>query len=350
MRHQQETMKPPILQTNWHNRVAFRPSGTASCVETFTITVTDPRHPRALWLHFNLFAHHKERYGEVQAIFFDAATGEHHTTVAERFPADRIHIDPERAGVGIGENNIQESASVGRVQNHQCSLSWDFKFQNQAPAYLPLPQEWMYHSNLVQPKLCIPHPRGLATGKVELWRGSGRHVPVTRFDISGWRVSQVHSWSKERVEQTAYITCSSFTDAPEAYFQAFAAPMSIAKVFNPFAILARLVIGNEVYRFDTWRQLKNTPRRLSPTDWTFDLEGADGTLKGVFSATPKNTMASTLAHTNAGASHRFSTPFGQLRLELTSAQGRKRTLTSDTAAFSLIAPEPRGNASLASAA
>ena len=239
---------------------------------------------------------------------------------------------------------MQESASVGRVQNHHFALSWDFKFQDQAPAYLPLPQEWMYHSNLVQPKLCVPHPRGVASGKLELWRGSGRHVPVTRFDLSGWRVSQVHSWSSESVEQTAHITCPHFAEVPEAYFQAFAAPMSIAKVFNPFATLARLVIGNDTYRFDTWRQLRDMPRRLTPTDWAFDLESADGTLKGVFSATPKNTVASALAHTHAGQSHRFSTPFGHLRLELTPSKGRKRTLTSETAAFSLIAPEPRGGA------
>lgn len=344
-------MKPPILQTNWHNRVAFRPTGAASCAETFTLTAVDPRHPRALWLHFSLFAHHKQRYGEVQAILFDAATGEHRTA-SERFPVERITIDPERAGVGIGENNIQESASVGRVQSHSFALSWDLKFQDQAAAYLPLPLEWMYRSNLVQPKVCAPHPAAIITGgKVELWHGVGRHVGVSRFDLTGWHVSQTHNWSRERVEHSASALCNQFTEAPTgAHFEAFAAPMCIARVYRPFVVLARLTVGTEVYRFDTWQQLRGGVRRLSPTDWSFDLESADGTLKAVLTAVPKNTVAATVPNTATGQSHSFSTPFAQLRLELTPAKGRKRTLTSERAIFSLIQPEPRGGTILAQSA
>ena len=100
-------MKPPILQTDWLNRVAFKPDSSADQLETFFVHAVDPKHKNALSVWLNLSAHGKERHGEVRCI---VSVGNEHRVASERWPIQRVQIDPERAGVGIGESAIQEGA------------------------------------------------------------------------------------------------------------------------------------------------------------------------------------------------------------------------------------------------
>lgn len=335
-------MKPPVLQTDWMNRVAFQPDRLAPHSETFFLHATDPNHPRALWVRMHLFCDGKERHGETQAVWF----GEDGIKVArERWPIQRVQIDPERAGVGIGECNIQDKVSVGLVHGPDFAIGWDLGMVDECPGYKPLPADWLYKGRSSYPKFCTPHPSTRVNGKLEIWKGLARRAGVERIELSKWRGMQGHVWGPYPAERTAWVHCNTFSEAPRnAFFEAFSGSMTVGKLLNPQALLGRLWVDDQLYRFDHWKNLWGTPGRFSPTGWAFELEGPQGKAKVTLSADPKRTAALTVAAPSGKPGHAFANRLGQLTLELAPLKGTPRTLHSDRAAYEVTQPEPRGAA------
>jgi hypothetical protein len=336
-------MIPPILQTDWMNRVAFDPESGSPQVESFYLKANDPKHPRAIWIRLSLYGAGKDRYGETQAIYFDGAAGKN-LVASERWPVGRVQIDPERAGVGIGESNIQEAASAGLVRGNDFALSWDLELEDDSPGYYPFPAEWLYRSRRVSSKIVTPHPSATVhLGALEVWHGLQRHVDHTRIDLAGWRAMQGHTWGSRLPERYAWAHCNTFKEAPAgSYFELYAGEVKLAGLLSPQALVGRLVLDREVYRFDTWRNLFGAPGRYSPTDWAFELQGPDGTLKGKVTATVQNTVALKDSSPGAASRHCFNSKLARLSLELTPLDGPKRLLTSEHASYETGQPEPRG--------
>ena len=333
-------MKPPVLQTDWMNRVAFRPDRLAPQSETFFLHAADPKRPRALWVRLNLFCDGKERYGDTQAVWF----GEDGVKIArERWPIQRVQIDPERAGVGMGESNIQDKTSTGLVRGPDFALSWDLSMRDECPGYRPLPAAWLYRSRMSSPAFCTPHPSARISGSMELWHGLARRAGVERIDLSAWRGMQGHRWGPQLPERAASVHCNSFTEAPKnVFFEAFSGSVKVGQLFNPQALMGRLWVDGQLYRFDTWKNLWGSASRFSPTGWAFELEGPQGKAKVTVTADPKRTAALTVPTAAGKVGHTFANRLAQLTVELTPLRGTPRTLHSDRAAFEVVQPEPRG--------
>jgi hypothetical protein len=341
-------MRPAILQTDSLNRVAFDPDAGAAHLETFFLHLSDPKHPRSVTLRLTLCSQGPKvpaqngRFGEVEVIYTEA--GKAPRLAKERWPVNRVQIDPERAGVGIGESNVQENASAGLVRADSSVISWDFKMAGAAPGYQSLPSQWLHRGARVTPKLCTPNPGSrIVRGRMEIWGGHSRHVPVTHIDLTGWDVMQGHRFGPDLRPHHAWVHCSAFTGAPaDTYFEAYSGAIALGRLLRPQALLGRLVVGGKVFHFDTWRNLFGTAARCSPSDWQFSLQGPQGRVLAKVHAAPHQTAATVGLGTGGAQCHTFTNGLANLTVELQPTGEAPQTLQSSRAAYEVSLPAPRG--------
>ncbi len=337
-------MRPAILQKDSLNRVAFNPTSDAAHLETFYLHVTDPKHSRSLSLRFSLCAKGdgtpaaQGRFGEVQAVVVEE--GKAPRIATERWPLGRVQIDPERAGVGMGESVVGENFSQGVVRGENFSITWDFNMSDEVKGYAGLPASPLCGGRGATPKLATAHPGSrVSRGRLEIWHGLNRHVPVTRIDLSGWLGMQGHRWTDRASQHYAWVHTAHFKDAPlHCAFEAFAGQIRLNRFMQPHALLGRLVLGTEVFRFDSWRNLFGEAGSFSPTDWSFAMAGPQGSLQAKVKASPLVTAAF-----NPGCGGMcFTNPLSTLKIELQPTHGAKRTLVSDRATYEVSQAAPRG--------
>ena len=339
-------MQPPILQTDWRNQVAFEPERHVPHVESFFWHATCPKSHRALWVRLSLFVTAAQKYAEAHVQYVDAA----HEVLwqgHERVDLTRMRMDPERAGVGIDTCSIETGASSGSLRGDNSSLAWRVHWTDEHAGYGLLPWHWLYASGRTTPKLTTPHPSILFGGYLELWRGEGRHVPVERLDLTGWRGMQGHSWGPALPQRCAWMHCNTFADAPAGtYFEAFAGATKLAGLARPLHV-GRLGSHAGSTPLQRWRSLWQAPSRFGPGEWTFALEGRDATVRGRIHS--GGTLGPTrLQHSPEGVRHTFLAMLAQLTLEVQPRVGALQRLHSDRAVLWIMQSEPAG--SLAAAA
>jgi hypothetical protein len=334
-------MRPPaILQNNWLRRVMLDLERPTPHIESFFIKANDPKHDRSLWLRLSLFSDGKETQGEALAVLFDKERGKP-IAARERWPVSRILADPERPGVGIGPCAIEEGHAYGVVQGETHALSWELGLDDEAPEYRHLPSERLYRSDLVSNKLVSPHPSATLRGRLELWEGRHRHAECVRIDLNGWRAMQGHHWGKRNAESWAWSHCNLFNEAPTgAFFEGLSARTRLAGILQPHVSLGRLVIGEQVYRFDTWSSLGSRNRsEVSPLAWKFALSGPDGTLDGEVRAHGDDAVSITRP-ASAGPAPSVVSSRAELTLTLTPKHGPSRSLHSSKASLEMTPSGP----------
>ncbi len=333
-------MKPPLLHTALLHRVMFDVDHPRPHVESFFIKANDPRHPRAVWLRLTLFSTGGETHGDAWAILFDRAPqqpdGQEHGHLAakERHPLNRIRIDPERAGIGMGPCTIEENHSYGSVQGNDFSISWDLTLEDEQPPYHPFPSERLYRSPLVGTKTVTPHPSAKVDGIIEVWHGKTRNATRRTIPVQGWRGMQGHNWGRRHSEAYAWAHCNAFDDAPlGTFFEAFSARARVGGLLTPPVVLGRVVLDGEQYRFDTWANFRGAKTEHGPTHWSFTARGPNGTVRGKVVGRPEDTLGLTYDNPNAPPIYCLNTKLAELTLELTPKHGASRTLHSSRCAL-----------------
>ena len=281
-------MKPPILQTAWHNQVFCPPALPGTSNEAFVVGTLSPDGGAVLWLEFRLVGAPAGRSGEAcaeVAATWVASPGAAPRTVRQRYPIERVGIDPERAGVGIGECDLAEGCSSGRISDADGSIAWDFRWAPQAP-YLPLagsdggplagstPHQW-----------CAGAGGAAAAGRLEIWPGHGRHISPQRTQLEGWQVVQFHRWHGPGVEPAQALPLSALW-AASAATQASPALRLLAVALpsgglrgRRQVLLARLWRGEEVWPFDGPAQRqRGATSEVSGPAWSFTAQGPQGHL------------------------------------------------------------------------
>ncbi len=324
------------MQNNWLRRVMLDLERPEPHVESFFIKANDPKHDRAVWLRLTLFSDGKETYGEAWAIYTDPARGAP-LVIKERWPVSRILADPERPGVGVGPCAIEEGRSYGLVHGQTHSLAWDLALDDEQPEYRHLPSERLYKSQLLSNKLVSPHPSAALRGRIEIWEAKQRRSDCERVDLGGWRGMQGHNWGKGYPDGYLWAHCNLFTEAQTgAYFEAIAARPKIAGILQPSLCLGRLVVGEQVYRFDTWASLGGRHKsEQSGLGWKFALSGPDGTLDGEVRADPKRAVALTYPSPGGAPLYCVNSKVADLTLTLTPKHGASRSLHSRHAALEI---------------
>lgn len=330
-------MKPAVLQTQWYNRASFDPQGTASQVEAYHMRAHDPATGRALWVRLSLAGDKSRRVGNVRAVFVDPVAGKTYMA-GNSFNGDRLLLDPERPGAGIGESTIEDSQVFGIVRGNGFNLTWSLRLQEQMPAYMPLPSQRLYQGSLLATKYVSSMPLAKATGSIEVWTnathedGHTRDAKETEVRVNGWTATVGHTWGSHYPERFAWAHCSHFYDEHEAAsFDLFAADVKLGGVLDVPTTLGRLQIGGHTYRFDTFRTLRSAKSSYGPDRWVFELDGPDGALQGRLESHHPYGMV--LDGPNNKNSYASISPVADLELTLRPRVGMTRTLTSHSAVF-----------------
>jgi len=332
-------MKPAITSANWLHRPMLDPDRPRPHVESFFIKANDPKHDRALWVRMTLLCDGRETVGETWAVFFDRDRGRI-LAAKERWPANRIHVDPERAGLGVGPCNVDEGSSYGLVRGSGFSLAWRLALHDELPPYCALPFAGMYSSGLVSFKICTPHPSAELSGALEIWRGESR-ADCEVVDLSGWRGMLGHNWGKRHSPSYAWTHCNAFDEAPTGtFFEAFSARARVAGVLTPPVLLGRLVAFGQTYRFDTWRNLRSGETRHTPTSWRFQMSGPEGSLTAEVVGRREDTAGLTYSNPDGQPTQCLNSKLAELKLTLTPHTGASRMLHSHKAALEVGQLDP----------
>ena len=282
-------MKPPILQTAWHNRV-FRPNGgRGGWHETFSVACLAPDGQRALWIDFTLARRGADELAEVSVVWVggpDVAA----RRLQQRFPSDRVGQDPERAGVGVADCILAEGASHGRVADGDGALCWRLTLPTDQAPYCPLPAPSGLVGRWLRPQWCAPVLFGVAAGEVELWHGHGNHTPVTRTSLDGWQVVQTHRWGGGRSPSYAMLVASGAASRPDVgvpgpapgppRLVAVALPWGVGPWGHRLRAVGRLWRGDgSQLGFDGWRSLVGGSSQAHAAAWAATVPGHGGELR-----------------------------------------------------------------------
>ncbi|MEZ4273466.1 MAG: hypothetical protein R3C68_19130, partial [Myxococcota bacterium] len=110
------TMRPPLLQTPWVNRVVFNPEDHTSHAERFFIRAHAPRLGQVLWLDLGVSSHDGTQQAQCSAIYIDKPQNMRYAA-CNLWPTERLRIDPERAGMGLAECIFEQGRTAGVVRS-----------------------------------------------------------------------------------------------------------------------------------------------------------------------------------------------------------------------------------------
>lgn len=324
-------MKAAQLQNEWHNRVNFDPDSTERHIESFWLKANDPSRRRALWIRFTLFANSSERHGATWAVLYDA--GEI-LAAKETFPLERVCIDPERAGIGIGDCAFDGSRSHGLVHGNGFSVAWDFELRDDAPPHLLYPADWLYGNSLFpRKKTLCPHPDARFYGWVELSR-NGR---IEQVSLDGWRGMQGHVFGTRHIERYVWGHCNTFEDAePPTYFDVGSGRVRVGTILTPVLTTGHLVLEGRTYRFDRVRELHRHESQFSPGSWTFTLHGPHGDLRGKVTSTKADTAGLTYENPHGTTAYCTTSMIASAEMELMPRRGDPICLRSESAALEVV--------------
>lgn len=334
-------MKPPVLQSHWYNRASFDPQGHTDQVEAFHLRAVDPQTGKSLWVQLSLAGDKVKRSGSVRAVFTDPTSGKTWKGV-NHFDADRISLDPERPGAGIGESIIEDGATNGILRGNGFMLTWNLKVQRAAEAYLPLPSQRLYQGSLLSTKFVSSMPLAKVTGSIEVWTSFHHQNEHTRdasenvTTVDNWSGVVGHTWGSSYPERYAWAHCAQFDQAPNAFLELYAAEMKVGGILFPIptilgalpTTMGRFVVGHEVFRFDTFKSVRSAKSSYGPQRWIFTLEGPDGTLEGRITARDDVAYGMALDTPNGGTNHVALSPMADVTLTLRPRSGSPRHYTS----------------------
>jgi hypothetical protein len=324
-------MRPAILQTDTLNQVAWQGSSRAPHFETFQLYLAHPTEPLAVALLFRLSAALPRGFGEVEAILLEP--GKPPRRASQRWPLGRMQSDPERAGIGIAENSLQHNASTGLVRGDDFAISWDVHLADEALGYAGMPALWPG----VTPKLYTPHPSSrVLRGKIEVWEGLSRHVPMRRLDVVGWHGMQGHWVSPAGTTPYAWVHSSQFDghDGDPVSFEAFAGSAQLGPL-RPSAMVGRLLLGGQTYRFDGWRNLWASAPEATSTGWSFAMQGKQAKLRGSVRLLNQPPVLSTFTNIDGQSAHQQLSMLAGLELIVEPRHGLPQTLISQRATYVL---------------
>ena len=328
-------MKPPVLQTQWYNRANFDPNGTANQVEAYYFRAHDPGTGRALWVRLSLAGDKERRTGSVAAVFIDPVSGKHYMA-SNRFEQNRLLLDPERPGAGIGESSIEDGWVNGIVRGNGFILNWNLRLAELMQAYMPLPSRRLYQGSLLPAKWVSSMPLAKASGTIEAWTdatheyGHTRDARENEIRVDGWNATVGHVWGARYPDRFAWLHCSHFYDEHEpASFELYGADIKLGGALHVPTTLGRLQIGGHFYRFDSFRSLLGAQSSFGPDRWVFELDGPDGSLRG--RATANHAYGMTLDGPGGKNTHAAISPITDLELTLRPRVGIQRQLSSHAA-------------------
>lgn len=232
-------------ESNWH--------------EAYFVTLTDPTTGLGAWLRLTITVQH----GQAAVAQWAMVTVPGMPELVVRKIA--ISLDAWKAGVaGLSEGFCGE---CGGDAPH---VAWDLRWPQPGAVIYPYPYAWMYRAPLPSTKYVT-----LGTG-----------LPCTgrlRIGTDDCAIQQAtahigHVWGPRMADSWAWAAVGGFTEAVGS-FEAISARIPIGPVVTPPLTIARLHVGDVVYRFDRWAGWLRQQTRWGRDGWELVATQKDARLQ-----------------------------------------------------------------------
>lgn len=272
----------PHRGSDWLGRSAIGGHEARVVNERFVLRLQDPVHPRALWICLRLGADGQASC-HVES-FSDRARD--NRSASEAWPLERTTLDPERAGLGIGECQLNSQSSQGLVRGGDFAVAWRFSFVGGTGSVPLLSRPGLYRPGWLSHKAAILAAGAAVTsGDLEVWHSLGRAADVSRMPLQGWRVSVHHVWGTGPFTRYALLDAPSFVGR-DGHLSAvtFDTRLLRLKALQPQQGVMRL--DDTLLHFAGHKALWGQHAAPSEDAWTVGLTGGDGGLTGIVRLPP----------------------------------------------------------------
>jgi hypothetical protein len=197
------------------NRPRWR--GEAGFFEIWFLVVFEVGAERAWWLRYTTFAPAPGQPGAPRAVVwaaaFDAGAAVPAVVVKRILPAAAFDAGPaDRFAIRVGDAELADGVSRGRVEAEGHAIAWDLRFD---PSAGPAARGPAWLERLARPtRVAHAHPDVVFDGWVE--------VDGARRALAGARGLQTHIWGTRRVEELFWLYCPQFVEDQTARLEAFA--------------------------------------------------------------------------------------------------------------------------------
>ena len=261
-------------QANW---TRYRPGQQAGHYESFFLRANHPLRPLAFWIRYTLFSPHRRpdaAIGELWAVAFDGASGQHHAAKSE-FPIDACAFAADRFSVRIADAHLEPGHLSGSAGDGATRIAWDLRFRGDTPPLFLL-APGLYAARLPRAKSLVGLPLAVFDGALRI----GDH----RIDVREWVGSQNHNWGSRHTDAYAWGQVAGFDSHPDSFLEVGTARLKFGPLWTPNMTVLVLQHRGQEIALNTLRQSLRARAAFRYFEWTFRSENAEQTVEGHIAA------------------------------------------------------------------
>ncbi len=237
---------------------------TRGFYEVYYFKFNDPAQQVAFWFRYTLLVPVKGRgdgVGELWAAFFDAARPEANRAWKRSYPIDQVSSATNPFTFRIHDSVLHHDGARGRIEGPEDSITWDLSVTPDPEGLRNLPS-LLYKLPFPTTKVVAPNLTCTYTGTV---RFGDRVIEVTNAPGH-----QAHIWGTKHAARWAWANCNLFDGEKATVLEALSARVKAGPVLSPPVSSVFLRVGDDTYRFDSFRHLLAIRSTWDVKNWSLE--------------------------------------------------------------------------------
>lgn len=324
----------------WDSR--RKPLGASPFYEIYYLKLADPRHRWSFWARYTLLSPKTGGPGNASlwGIFVRQETPEKVECVAikKTYRLGEVDLVHAERFIDLGGGYLSLDSAKGVLQDSDHRLEWDLRFEDPSTSLCLYPSPLLYKLPFPKTKFLEPRLSTFVSGSIK--------KDNEEFYLEHHKASQAHVWGTHYALRWAWGNCNDFVEDPTALFEGFTAQVPLVgdKWVSPPLSLFYFVFEGKIYQANgVWKWLKNksTPSLL---EWKFSATCGDTRFDGTLTRELADIVG--LEYQGPQGEKRFchNSMLASLTIQILRSRPKGwvpyKKLTSKTAAFETLAPEP----------
>lgn len=281
--------------------------------EVWYLKLNDPSQSRALWIRFAALSSGNgfKKTAEVSAIYFQRLPSREikKTALKQSFDLSALNIT-DQPSLQIGQAELTESGTRGRIQSKAQELKWDFSFSSALPSSFQLVPELLSRTGISKSSISTVCEDLLFTGTTEIngevsqWNSAPGMQGHLRGSKSG------HSW--------VWGHCNTFVNeqgklAP-VIFEGLSARSQIGPFVTPRVSTFFFYYQGKSYSFNTLRDAFSIKSKNGINEWEFQADRDEISFRGHIRAEHKDFVGMTMEDTNGSLIYSSNSKLSDMKL------------------------------------
>lgn len=170
---------------------------------------------------------------------------------------DVVHADEF---IHIDKSSLSLAECTGGVTVEKQTIKWELVFEDPVLSFRPCPWNFIFPPRMVPARVFVPRVIGFVSGNI--------YVDHRKFSFTRARVSQSHHHGSRLPDQLTRVSCLSFVEDPEAFFEGQTCVLRTQKRrFGPLT-LGCMGLEGKLYPFNSlWRVLTVNRSTTNEVAW-----------------------------------------------------------------------------------